>query len=135
MSYHSYRVSDSEEEEETAEDKTRRMRSDYQLGFQRDFDNLLELDHQKDKDGIKENNLKKSMSWKVKDGYQIHMLDEGIKQLRSGLRHLQNQIQSAEKYSGADASVLMKLKHRQKIHEWASSLMQTKLRTFQRKSA
>ena len=135
MPNQSYRVSDSDEEEETSQDKKKRLRSHYQLGFERDFHDLLELDHQNDLDGTQENDLKKSISWKVVDGYQQHMLVEGIKQLRSGLRHLQNHIHRVEKCSGADTSLLMNLKHRQKIHEWVSSLMQTKLRTLPRISA
>ena len=135
MPNQSYRVLYSEEEAETSQDKKKRSTSEYQLGFERCSLELLELDHQNDLDGTKENDLKKSICCEVIDGYQEHMLVEGIKQLRSGLRHLQNHIHRAEKYSGADASVLMKLKHRQKINEWTSSLMQTKLRTLQRISA
>jgi len=62
MPNQSYRVSDSDEEEETSQDKKKRLRSHYQLGFERDFHDLLELDHQNDLDGTQENDLKKSIS-------------------------------------------------------------------------
>ena len=135
MPNQSYRGSDSEEEEETPQNVERLSCEDAQACFQRVFNDLLQLDHANAKFSRYEDAWKGLLTMIVQDRYQIHMLVEGIKQLRSGIRQLQNQIHSAEKVSGADASVLMKLKHRQKIHEWASSLMQTKLRTFQRISA
>ena len=135
MSNRRYRVSDSEEEEETPGDVERLSCEDAQACFQRVFDELLELDHANAEHSSYEDSWKGLLTMIVQDRYNYHMLLKGIKQLRSELRQLQIEIHRAQHHSGAHASVLRNLKHLQKMHEWASSLMQTKLRTFQRISA
>jgi len=135
MLYQSYRVSDSDEEEENTEDTKRHSCHDAHKRFQRCFNDLLELEHGNALFTKYEDAWKNLLTMIVQERYSYDMLIKGIAQLRSRLHQLQLQIHHEEQNSGADGSVLWKLKHSQKMHEWASSIMQTKVRTFQAISA